>query len=97
MVPHGELSTSGYCLAKPGLVRDVLNEEYLVYLPEGGSVGLNISPNGKLFKVEWFNPVTGEKFEGKSVQPHIPAYHLSLPTGIRLTAPFDGDAVLYLY
>jgi len=39
MKPRPELASSHYCLANPG-------EEYLVFLPKGGSSGS--------FSIEWF-------------------------------------------
>ncbi len=80
-VPHGELASSGYCLAQPGV-------EYLVYLPEGGEVTVDLSGGEGSFVAEWFNPGAGE-----------PAGTLTVPGGDQqaLTAPFAGDAVLYLH
>jgi hypothetical protein len=64
--------------------------EYLVYAPSGGSftVDLSAMPQSRSLKVEWFNPATGTTTvghpirSGSSTQP--------------FTAPFSGDAVLYL-
>jgi hypothetical protein len=52
--PHGELASSGYCLAKPGV-------EYLVYAPGGTSVTVNLSsvPSTTNLTVEWFNSSNG--------------------------------------
>jgi hypothetical protein len=107
MEPHGELSSSGYALANP----NTIGAEYLVYLPEGStvtnilnSVGIDRSPDiylptdrqvlvdlsatpGEL-KVEWFNPKNGITSSEGTVTGG----------GIRtFTAPFSGDAVLYLF
>jgi hypothetical protein len=53
-VPHGELSSSGYCLAKPGA-------QYLVYAPSGTAVTMNLGavPANVSLTVEWFNTSTG--------------------------------------
>ena len=53
-LPHGELASSGYCLAKPGV-------EYLVYAPGGTSVTVNLSsvPSTTSLSVEWFNSSNG--------------------------------------
>ncbi|HMG69748.1 MAG TPA: DUF6298 domain-containing protein [Gemmatimonadaceae bacterium] len=53
-LPHGELASSGYCLAKPGV-------EYLVYSPGGTSVTVNLTsvPSTTNLTVEWFNSGTG--------------------------------------
>lgn len=80
MIPRNELSSTGYCLANPGL-------EYLVYLPDGGNVTVDLSGTSGLSSVEWFNPSTAENHGGEAV----------LGGGsVDLVAPFDGDAVLYL-
>jgi hypothetical protein len=52
-LPHGELASSGYCLAKPG-------SEYLAY-GGGTNVTLNLSavPSTTSLTVEWFNSTTG--------------------------------------
>ncbi|MBK1880307.1 DUF5060 domain-containing protein [Pelagicoccus mobilis] len=44
------------------------NEAYLVYLPEGGKVELDLSDASGDFKVEWFNPREGGKFQKGSVK-----------------------------
>ncbi len=46
-----------YVLAAPG-------EEYLVYLPEGGSVRLNIAVGDRALDVEWYDPATGVSIDG---------------------------------
>ncbi len=51
MVPHGELASSGYCLADP-------RREYLVYL-QGGEVTVDLSAAGGELAVEWLHPVEG--------------------------------------
>jgi hypothetical protein len=79
-VPHGELATSGYCLANPG-------QEYLVYLPKGGEVTVDLSAAAGAFAVEWMDAEKG-----------ITAPGVSVTGGVKrtLTAPFRGDAVVYL-
>jgi hypothetical protein len=78
--PHGELCTSGYCLAQPG-------ETYLCFFPEGGYGGMDLWEAEGRFAVEWFNPMTGEPFDGGTVEG-----------GNRhaLSAPFTGASVLFL-
>ncbi len=52
-LPHGELCSSGYCLANPG-------REYVAYFPTGeGTVDLTAA-KGEL-ACEWFSPRTGKK------------------------------------
>ncbi len=80
MTPRSELASTQFCLADPG-------KEYLVYLPDGGDVTVDLGAvSGELF-VEWFNPRTGETAEGPRVAG-----------GQKRTfnPPFAGDAVLYL-
>lgn len=81
MTPRPELASSHYCLANPG-------QEYLIYLPEGGSVTLNLRGTSGQFAMEWFLPRLGRSFPG--ARP--------LPGGdyVAAAAPFTGDAVLYL-
>jgi hypothetical protein len=103
--PHGELSSSGFCLANPG-------EEYLVYVPLGiarleslrfvrrlaipirnirrlfdTTVTVDLSSHPDQFRVEWLNPFNGEIQLGDSVKGG---------RKLTFTAPFRGDAVLYL-
>lgn len=53
MTPKNDLASSTYCLANPG-------KEYLVYLPEGNEVIVELSDVSGNVSVEWFNPNTGE-------------------------------------
>lgn len=71
MVPHDELASEGYLLAKPG-------EEYVVYLPptavgrsqrfhwfksfvsSNDSVTIDLTEAQGMFKAAWFDPKTGE-------------------------------------
>ncbi len=80
MRPMGELASSGYCLANPG-------QEYLVYLPQGGKVSIDLRAAAHRVRVEWFNPVTGETTEGTTVAGG---------GRVELGAPFAGEGVLYL-
>jgi hypothetical protein len=79
-VPHDDLASTTFCLANPG-------HEYLVYLPEGGEVTVDLSASPGPYKVEWMHPV-----EGKIIRSG------STDGGARqvFKAPFSGDAVLYL-
>ena len=78
--PRSDLADSEYCLAAEG-------REYLVYLPEGGSVIVDLSAARKPLAVEWFDPTTGESVEGGTA----PGQGRQ-----KLTPPFDGEAVLCL-
>jgi len=79
-VPHGELASTGYCLADPG-------REYLVYLPQGGEVTVDLSAASGSLRTEWLHPV-----EGTTVRAEPTA-----GGGRRtLRSPWPNDAVLYL-
>ena len=83
MTPQCGLASSGYCLANTA----PKGAEYLVYLPRGPWVSVDLCEVSGSFTVEWFNPSTGEIARGEAV----------LGGGRHaLTAPFKGDAVLYL-
>jgi hypothetical protein len=81
MTPHGELSTTGYCLAAPG-------REYLIYQPAEGPFRVQL-PRGvdTTLAVEWFDPKTGTSTKGQPVK---------VAGKVTFTSPFAGDAVLYL-
>jgi hypothetical protein len=82
MTPRPDLATTRYCLANPGV-------EYLVYLPEGGGVTLNLrAGQGAVFSAEWFFPRLGRTFSGCPT--------LSGGSFAVTAAPYTGDAVLYL-
>ncbi|HJZ93453.1 MAG TPA: putative collagen-binding domain-containing protein [Gemmataceae bacterium] len=80
MIPKNELASTKFCLAKPG-------SEYLVYVPEGGRVSMDLSGASGEFAIEWHDAATGKSSRAGAVSG-----------GARreLTAPFKGDAVLYL-
>jgi hypothetical protein len=80
--PQPALATTGYCLANPG-------REYLVYLPEAGSVTVDLSGTQGELAAEWFHPEAGEPTKGKVVQGG---------GSVRFQTPFQSkDAVLYLH
>jgi hypothetical protein len=84
MRPHGELASTGYCLANPVSQ----GAEYLVYLPSGGEVAVDLRATPGMLTVEWFSPSTGQTTVGG------PRSGGAVRT---LTAPSGGDAVLYLH
>lgn len=82
MTPDDALVTSGaaYCLADVG-------DEYLAYLPAGGSINLDLSGAAGMLDVEWYDPKTGLFYDGGTV----------IGGGNQaFTAPFSGDAVLHV-
>jgi len=84
MEPRNDLASTGYCLAKPTSP----NAEYLVYAPTDGTITVDLTATAGQVTVEWFNPATGKSVAGGKV---------SGGTQRTFTAPFTGDAVLYLY
>jgi hypothetical protein len=78
--PSEEISSTRYCLASPG-------EQYLIYLPDGGSVTVDLSAAEGRMAVEWFDPSQAETHTGDAVAGG---------DEVTLRAPFAGDAVLYL-
>lgn len=105
MTPQPDLATTGYCLASAG-------SEYIIYLPLephplesmrvvrraksaitsirsqfAREVTVDLSAARAEFAVEWFDPAKGEIIRGTPV---------SGGASVSFTAPFNGDAVLYL-
>jgi Putative collagen-binding domain of a collagenase len=75
MTPRLSLASSGYSLANPAAPW-----EYIVYLPSGGSVSVNLSATSKTLSVEWLNPSAGQTTPGASVTGGARA-PLSHPSG----------------
>jgi hypothetical protein len=83
MKPYANLASTGYCLANPV----AKGAEYLVYLPEGKKVVVDLSDTKEELTAEWLNPATGEIFTNIK----------TTGGGHRnFIVPFDGDAVLYI-
>ena len=80
MTPRNALASTKYCLANPG-------SEYLVYLPKGGAVTVDLSAASGQLTVEWFNPTKGAVASTGTVKGGARR---------RFTAPFKGDAALYM-
>jgi hypothetical protein len=80
MEPAGSLTSSGYCLANRG-------QAYLVYLPDGGNVEVDLTDAGGTFGAEWINPRSGETVALRKVDGG---------GKVALDAPFDGSALIYL-
>lgn len=80
MAPRGDLASSGYCLADPGA-------EYLVYLPEGGTVAVDLSGAEAALDLEWFDVKAGM----------MAGTGQAAGGGTReFTSPIQGEAALYL-
>jgi hypothetical protein len=80
MAPLNDLASTQYCLANPG-------EEYLVYLPKGGEVTVNLSAVAGRLAVEWIHPIEGTITPGEPIAGGAER---------AFGAPFAGEAVLYL-
>lgn len=80
MLPLPDLASSRYCLAAPG-------RQYVVFVPGGGEVTVNLSDAKGKFKVEWVHPVEGTSQDGGIVEGGAQR---------NLKAPFGGDATLLL-
>ena len=80
MVPHSELASTGYCLADP-------RREYLIFLPDGGEVTVDLSSAAGALAVEWIEPVSGSSTQERRIKGGAAQ---------TLKAPFKGHAVLHL-
>lgn len=79
--PMNKLASTKYCLANPP-------KEYVVYLPSGGAATVDLSAAKGELAVEWLNPRTGKTTRRKAVAGGAKR---------SFTAPFQGDAVLFLH
>jgi len=60
MQPMPNIASTRYCLANPG-------REYVVYLPEGSEVTVDLSPVKGTLKVTCIHPVDGTIVDGGKV------------------------------
>ncbi|MCI0590110.1 MAG: DUF6298 domain-containing protein [Gammaproteobacteria bacterium] len=79
-VPRGDLASSGYALVNPGT-------EYLVFVPDGGQVTVDLRGTSGDLNVEWLDPATGQTIAGAGTLGGTPR---------SFKVPFSGSAVLYL-
>jgi Protein of unknown function (DUF4038)/Putative collagen-binding domain of a collagenase/Family of unknown function (DUF6298) len=86
VTPRSTLCSTHYCLAETPSA----GAEYLVYAPSGGSLTVDLSamPNSRMLAVEWFNPATRKAISQRPIAAGSSSQSF--------TAPFSGDAVLYL-
>jgi len=80
MMPREDLASSRFCLAVPG-------RQYVVFLPEGREVEVDLSGASSSFEVQWLHPVTGTSHAGEPIQGGAKR---------RLQSPLGGPAVLVL-
>ena len=81
MSPAAEIASTKYCLASPG-------KQYLVYLPDGGAVKVDLTAAPGDLSAEWFDPTNDKRHPAQA----------PVKGGARreLKAPFEGPAVLHL-
>jgi hypothetical protein len=71
------------------LTRLGFEKQPTIYLPTDSEVLVDLSAaSGEIMTVEWFNPATGETVPGEPVTGG---------NSQTFTAPFSGDAVLFVY
>jgi hypothetical protein len=80
MLPLPDIASTRYCLAEPG-------KQYIVYVPNGSEVTVNLTDAKGKFRAEWVHPIEGTTKSGGVVEGG------ALRT---LKSPFEGDAVLLL-
>ncbi|MBN1911892.1 MAG: hypothetical protein JW818_19275 [Pirellulales bacterium] len=78
--PKNKLSSTGYCLAEPGVA-------YLVFAPEGGDIEVDLSAAKGPFCVEWQDPTFAQRTKSPSIAGGAKR---------TFRAPFAGPAVLFL-
>ncbi len=81
MRPRGDLSSTKYCLAKPGV-------EYLVYKPASDNRSITVKLKSGKYKYEWFDPEQGRIVSAGTIRAKRGEQ--------TLVAPLKGDAVLYI-
>jgi len=81
MIPQNQLASTGYCLAEAG-------QKYIVYLPGGKEVTVDLSGQPGSYEVRWFEPGAGKSQRDEDVRGE---------KRVTLTSPFGADdAVLVL-
>jgi Family of unknown function (DUF6298) len=82
MTPRGELASSGFCLANPAA-----DGAYLVLMPDGRDVSVDLSGTPGNLAVEWLELRSGRVEKAPPIRGGA---------RIALRAPFAGPGVLYL-
>ncbi|MBN1444449.1 MAG: hypothetical protein JXA90_17180, partial [Planctomycetes bacterium] len=78
--PRADLASSRYCLARDGL-------EYLLYLPSGGEVKVDLRKASGAMDLEWIDPASGESVEKGSAEGGAERMFRS---------PLENDALLWI-
>src|SRR5207244_12362536 len=80
MSPSDNVCSTDFCLASPGA-------EYLVYLPSGGRISVDLSASSRNLLTAWFDTATGRTISGNTV---------SGGTRVVFTSPIWGQSVLQI-
>lgn len=78
--PRGDLASTGYMLAHPGVT-------YLALNPDGGTITIDLSGTSNRFDVSWHDVNSGQTVNAKSVRGG---------GNVSLNPPFSGPAVVFL-
>ena len=84
LTPSKTITSTGFCLFRPG----TSDAEYIVYLPDGGSVTVDLSDSSGPMSVEWIDPETCARTAGSPITAGSSSQVL--------TSPLSGEAALYL-
>jgi len=80
MSPSNNVCSTDFCLASPGT-------EYLVYVPSGGRISVDLSASSRNLLTAWFDTATGQTISGNTV---------SGGTQVVFTSPILGQSVLQI-
>jgi hypothetical protein len=85
LLPHGELTSTTFCLARPG-------DEYLVFQPVDGSFTLDLSGSPGQFTTEWSDaeagdPITSERITSGGVCTFMPPFKAPVILHLKLKQP----------
>src|SRR5207244_13357838 len=80
MSPSDNVCSTDFCLASPGA-------EYLVYLPSGGRISVDLSASSRNLLTAWFDTATGRTISGNTV---------SGGTKVDFTSRISGQSVLQI-
>jgi len=91
MIPYGELASSGYCLADPA-------NAYVIYLPQGGEVTVDLSAATGELAVQWIHPIEGKTTPAKTCRLNKPVLKRSAEcfrcsTGLHGSTAFSSESV----
>jgi len=82
LLPHGELSSTKYCLAHPG-------KEYLAYQPDTAKAVLTLRLKPGTYRVEWINCATNRRVSAEHIE-------VKDARAVGLAPPFEADALVHL-